>query len=411
MTLRIRVIAAALAATAVGSAAAQTGDEFVPVTDEMLQKPDPGDWLMWRRTLERLGLQPARADRQAQRREARSRSGRTPMGTGIQEVDAAGLRRRDVRAEPRRLRAGVRRADRRAALGVSAPVPRRRARRHESQPRDLGHDADRRRRRQLDVRDRRAHRQARVGDAGARADAAARARARARSSPTARSSRAGNASPTRRTKRASSRRTTPRPARSCGARARFRAGEPGDETWGDVPMEQRWHVGTWMVPSYDPELDRIYIGTSVTIPAPKFILGGVDKQHLYHNSTLALEPGRRQDRLVLPASDRPLGSRSSVRALARRHGRRAGSERGRVDQSAPAARRAAQGDHGHSRQDRHRLHARSRDGRVPVGAARRSIRTWSRTSTARRARSTVDPERVFTQKGPDADRVPRHERR
>ena len=69
-----------------------------------------------------------------------------------------------------------------------------------------------------------------------------------------------------------------------------RKGEPGDETWGDVPMEQRWHVGTWMVPSYDPELDKIYIGTSVTIPAAKFILGGVDKQHLYHDSTLALDP-------------------------------------------------------------------------------------------------------------------------
>jgi alcohol dehydrogenase (cytochrome c) len=69
-----------------------------------------------------------------------------------------------------------------------------------------------------------------------------------------------------------------------------RKGEPGDETWGDVPMEQRWHVGTWMVPSYDAELDRIYIGTSVTIPAPKFILGGIDKTHLYHNSTLALDP-------------------------------------------------------------------------------------------------------------------------
>ena len=55
-------------------------------------------------------------------------------------------------------------------------------------------------------------------------------------------------------------------------------------------MEQRWHVGTWMVPSYDPELDLIYIGTSVTIPAPKFILGGADKTHLYHNSTLALNP-------------------------------------------------------------------------------------------------------------------------
>ena len=53
-------------------------------------------------------------------------------------------------------------------------------------------------------------------------------------------------------------------------------------------MEQRWHVGTWMVPSYDPELNLIYIGTSVTIPAPKFTLGGNDKQHLYHNCTLAI---------------------------------------------------------------------------------------------------------------------------
>jgi alcohol dehydrogenase (cytochrome c) len=43
-----------------------------------------------------------------------------------------------------------------------------------------------------------------------------------------------------------------------------------------------------MVPSYDPETNLIFIGTSVTIPAPKFTLGGNDKQHLYHNSTLAL---------------------------------------------------------------------------------------------------------------------------
>ena len=66
-------------------------------------------------------------------------------------------------------------------------------------------------------------------------------------------------------------------------------GEPGDETWGDVPFEKRVHVGTWMPPSYDPTLGLIYIGTSVTAPAPKFMLGGVDKKHLYHNSTLALD--------------------------------------------------------------------------------------------------------------------------
>jgi len=66
-------------------------------------------------------------------------------------------------------------------------------------------------------------------------------------------------------------------------------GEPGDETWGDVPYEKRWHVGSWMVPSYDPVLKRLYLGTSVTSPAPKFMLGGNAEQHLYHNSTLALD--------------------------------------------------------------------------------------------------------------------------
>ena len=66
-------------------------------------------------------------------------------------------------------------------------------------------------------------------------------------------------------------------------------GEPGDETWGDVPFEERRHVGAWMVPSFDPALNLIYVGTSVTSPAPKFMLGGTGLQHLYHNSTLALD--------------------------------------------------------------------------------------------------------------------------
>ena len=66
-------------------------------------------------------------------------------------------------------------------------------------------------------------------------------------------------------------------------------GEPGNETWGDVPFSERKHVGAWMVPSYDPALNLVYIGTSVTSPAPKLFLGGIDKKHLYHNSTLALD--------------------------------------------------------------------------------------------------------------------------
>ena len=66
-------------------------------------------------------------------------------------------------------------------------------------------------------------------------------------------------------------------------------GEPGDESWGGVPYEDRAHVGSWMVPSFDPELNLIYVGTSVTSPAPKFLQGGADLKHLYHNSTLALD--------------------------------------------------------------------------------------------------------------------------
>jgi PQQ-dependent dehydrogenase (methanol/ethanol family) len=66
-------------------------------------------------------------------------------------------------------------------------------------------------------------------------------------------------------------------------------GEPGDETWGGVPWEKRQQVGTWMPPTYDPQLNLVYIGTSVTGPTPKYLLGGNDKQHLYHTSTLALD--------------------------------------------------------------------------------------------------------------------------
>ena len=33
-------------------AQAQSADDFVPVTDAMLQVPSPDDWLMWRRTLD-----------------------------------------------------------------------------------------------------------------------------------------------------------------------------------------------------------------------------------------------------------------------------------------------------------------------------------------------------------------------
>ena len=51
-----------------------------------------------------------------------------------------------------------------------------------------------------------------------------------------------------------------------------------------------------MVPSFDPELNLVYIGISVTSPAPKFMLGGPELSHLRHNSTHALtrSPNRRR---------------------------------------------------------------------------------------------------------------------
>ena len=102
-------------------------------------------------------------------------------------------------------------------------------------------------------------------------------------------------------------------------------GEPGDETWGDIPYEKRWHVGMWMVPSFDPELNRIYVGTSVTAPAPKYMLGGNRGAAPLSQLDARARRRHRRDRLVLPARRRSLGSRSSVRAAARRHRRRAGS--------------------------------------------------------------------------------------
>src|SRR5213080_3244275 len=38
--------------------AQETARRFVPVTDAMLQNPDPANWLMWRRTLDSWGYSP-----------------------------------------------------------------------------------------------------------------------------------------------------------------------------------------------------------------------------------------------------------------------------------------------------------------------------------------------------------------
>lgn len=69
-----------------------------------------------------------------------------------------------------------------------------------------------------------------------------------------------------------------------------RVGEPGGETWGDVPNEQRRGGSAWMPASYDPELDLIFIGIAVPIPWGTIQRDTQGGDVLYTNSTLALDP-------------------------------------------------------------------------------------------------------------------------
>ena len=284
MSIRLVPIALALS-VALPSIAA---DELVPVTDAMLQNPDPADWLMWRRTLDGWGYSPL--DQIDKRNVGRlTQVWKHPMGQGIQEstplvydgvmyvpnrgdyVQAFVAKSGELlweyqREFPDGVQGGT---NRNLAIWGTTLI-------------DAGGDNAMY---ALDARTGHLVWETPVLEPTLPA--------RASSGPivangkviTGRQCQPGathescviTAHDAATGKELWRTRTIPRP------------GEPGDETWGDVPMEQRWHVGTWMVPSYDAELDRIFIGTSVTIPAPKFILGGVDKQHLYHNSTLALD--------------------------------------------------------------------------------------------------------------------------
>jgi alcohol dehydrogenase (cytochrome c) len=68
-----------------------------------------------------------------------------------------------------------------------------------------------------------------------------------------------------------------------------REGEPGFDTWGNLPPSSRAGVETWIAGSYDPELNLTYWGTAQSKPW-SFLNRGtaiIDKT-LYANSTLAL---------------------------------------------------------------------------------------------------------------------------
>ena len=293
----VRVAAAAmLIASAAGTAPGQPADDFVPVTDAMLQDPAPGDWLMWRRTLDGWGYSPLdHVDREnvgelrlvwTRALSAGSQQG-TPLAYGgvlympnprdvIQAIDAV---TGDLLWEYRRSRpddlddhvaAALSEAKRNIAVYGDLIIS--------TSADDYVYALDAATGRLawetqiLDYTKNPAHQSS--GPIVAGGKVVSGRGCMPEGGPEACVVVAHDA---RTGEEAWRTRLIPAP------------GEPGDESWGGVPFEERRHVGAWMVPSYDPELNLIYVGTSVTSPAPKFLLGGVENQHLYHNSTLALD--------------------------------------------------------------------------------------------------------------------------
>jgi len=289
-TLRSAVLAALFAS---GAAGAETPAEFVPVTDAMLQNPDPADWLMWRRTLDSWGHSPLTEIDRGNVADLKMVWTRA-LGPGIQEgtplvydgvmyfpnpsdlIHAFNAATGDVLWEYRRTLP--------SDLGDYFPVPsiNRNLAIYGSSIIDTSSDnfvfA-------LDARtgelqwetqlfDYRRGAQQTSGPIIANGKIVSGRGCEPEGSPAACVIMAHDAGTGRELWR---RRTIAAP------------GEPNGDSWGDLADDERWHVGSWLVPSYDPELNLVFAGTSVTSPAPKFAIAGNELKYLYHNSTLALD--------------------------------------------------------------------------------------------------------------------------
>jgi alcohol dehydrogenase (cytochrome c) len=68
-----------------------------------------------------------------------------------------------------------------------------------------------------------------------------------------------------------------------------RPGEPGGDTWGDLPLTFRAGSDAWIAGSYDPDANLVYWGTAQAKPWAR-VVRGTDGSALYTNSTLALDP-------------------------------------------------------------------------------------------------------------------------
>ena len=72
-----------------------------------------------------------------------------------------------------------------------------------------------------------------------------------------------------------------------------RPGEPGGDTWNDLPLEQRNGGSVWVTGSYDPKLDLVYFGPAPTYDTAPLLVRvdkeGVSNEALFTNATVALD--------------------------------------------------------------------------------------------------------------------------
>ncbi len=68
-----------------------------------------------------------------------------------------------------------------------------------------------------------------------------------------------------------------------------RPGEPGGDSWGDLPLRFRAGSDAWIAGSYDPEAKLVYWATAQAKPWARAVRG-TEGDALYTNSSLALDP-------------------------------------------------------------------------------------------------------------------------
>ena len=74
-------------------------------------------------------------------------------------------------------------------------------------------------------------------------------------------------------------------------------GQPGANSWNNLPLDQRWGGSVWTTGSYDPDLNLVYYGTGNTYAWQQLTYGapgpkpkGTNADGLYIDSTVALNP-------------------------------------------------------------------------------------------------------------------------